>query len=194
MAGYVLNNPESVFSAFTKVTNRFMQGEAYREEEEFLLQGIRTLKIDTQSVKIELLPYDDSTLKVVLEGEIPRFERGPYLNQEAVSEELYITVNEPLASQWISVNVNGEEYAQGTDSKLTAKVYYPSQFKGHIHVMTKDGHVHVKAPEKVPFEIDLASTTGKVSNTVDMSRYEAPADGLVGKITVTTEAGQVSAD
>ncbi|MFS4459518.1 hypothetical protein [Bdellovibrio sp. HCB2-146] len=194
MAGYVLNNPESVFSAFTKVTNKFVQGEAYKENEEFLLQGIKTLKIDTRSVKIELVPYDDSTLKVVLEGEIPRFERGPFLNQEAIGEDLIVTINEPLASQWISVNVNGEEYAQGTDSKLTAKVYYPSSYKGHITVETKDGPVHVKVPETVPFEVELNSATGKIANKVDASKYVAPADGIIGKITVRTEAGDVSAD
>jgi hypothetical protein len=193
MAGYVLNNPQSVFTAFTKVTNKFIQGEAYEEHEEFLLQGIDNLKIEVRSLKVEMLPYDGPTLKVLLEGEIPRFERGPFILQDAATENLAITIHEPLASQWVSVNVNGEEYAQGTDSKLTAKIYYPTSYKGHIIIHTKDGPVSIQMPTTIPFELDLKSVTGKITNNVNSSTYTAPADGIIGKITISTDTGEITA-
>lgn len=193
MAGYVLNNPQSVFTAFTKVTNKFIQGEAYEEHEEFLLQGIQNLKIETRSLKVEALPYDGATLKVSIEGEIPRFERGPFIVQEAAGDNLALTLHEPLASQWVSVNVNGEEYAQGTDSKLTAKIYYPTAYKGHIFIETKEGPVHIQMPAAIPFELDLKSVTGKITNSVDSTHYTAPADGIIGKITISTDTGEITA-
>jgi len=193
MAGYVLNNPQSVFTAFTKVTNKFIQGEAYEEHEEFLLQGIANLKIETRSLKLEMLPYDGATLKVSLEGEIPRFERGPFIVQEAAGDNLALTLHEPLASQWVSVNVNGEEYAHGTDLKLAAKIYYPTNYKGHIFVETKEGPVQILMPQSIPFELDLKSVTGKITNTVDSTHYTAPADGIIGKITISTDTGEITA-
>lgn len=193
MAGYVLNNPQPVISAFTKVTNKFIQGEAYQENEEFLLTGIENVKVQVRSLKVEMLPYDGATIKVALEGEIPRFERGPFIEQEAVGENLAISIHEPLASQWISVNVNGEEYAQGTDSKLIAKVYYPTNYKGHLYIETREGPVNIQMSQTIPFELDLKSTTGKITNKVDSSAYVAPSDGKIGKITIQTDSGEILA-
>ncbi len=193
LMGYVFNNPDRVFHAFTKMTSQFTKGEKYEESEEYLLLGIREVTLRTKGVSLEVIPYSGSTLKISIEGEVPRFERGPFLYQESVETSLVIDIHEPVASQWISMNMNGEELTHSSNVQLKAKIYYPETFAGNLDVITENGSVHLKVPLQTPFELSLNTQEGKIKNDVNADIYKDLTITSMGKISVLTKTGDISA-
>lgn len=192
MMGYVFNNPEKVFTAFSSMTEKFMDAQAYDENEEFFIQGIETLKISTQRVDINVQTYEGSLLKISLHGKVPRFDSGPYIVQTPDKNDLLVELHEPLASQWIQFNVNGQEYTKESDSQLQADIYVPLSFKKPLKIVSKSGSVTLRLPENVIYETDLKS----VSGTITDEQKNKPTSNInpeeVGRIEVSTEKGSIT--
>lgn len=193
MMGYVFNNPESVFKAFNSVTDKILQGQSYEENEEFFLQGIDEITITGRAGDIQVHTYNGSTLKINLSGKVPRFERGPFIAQLAQQSKLNIELHEPLASHWIEMNINGQEYAKEDDSHLKADIYIPVSFKKTLKIETKEGSVHLHLPKNELYELDLQSLTGKIDNTIVQDPVETIDPATVGKIQVLTNQGSITA-
>lgn len=191
MIGYAIYNPQSIFTAFDKVTTHFTRGEAYNENGEFFLQGIQTLSIKTGRMKLEVLPYSGSTLKIALEGKIPRFEHGPFIVERASDSHVIIELHEPIASQWIHMNINGKEVAEESDSSLVGKIYLPQNFKGMTSIENSSGAVEVTLPKDLFYEFDLKSTSGKIENKVVIDP-NAKVPDEVAKLRVLTTTGNIT--
>ncbi|MFM6927724.1 MAG: hypothetical protein ACKOX6_04630 [Bdellovibrio sp.] len=190
MIGYAIYNPHSIFTAFDKVTTHFTRGEPYSENGEFFLQGIQTLHIKTGRMKLEVAPYSGNTLKISLEGKIPRFEHGPFIVERAAESQVAIELHEPIASQWVHMNVNGQEFAEESNSSLVAKIYLPKNFKGTATLATDSGPVEMTLPKDLFYEFDLQSTSGKIENKAIVdSTLPVPAE--VAKIHILTTTGNI---
>lgn len=192
MMGYVFNNPEKVFTAFSSMTEKFMDAQDYEEHEEFFIEGIDSLKISTQRVDIKVQTYEGSYLKISLHGKVPRFDSGPYILQTPEQNALLVELHEPQASQWIQFNVNGQEFTKETDSRLQADVYLPLSFKKTLRINNKNGSVTLILPETAIYETDLQSISGEITNELK----EKPTSNInpqeVGRIEVSTEQGSIT--
>ncbi|KHD89138.1 MAG: hypothetical protein OM95_04730 [Bdellovibrio sp. ArHS] len=189
--GYVFNNPESVLTAFHSVTDKFMQGQKYEEPGEFFLQGISQLNLQARRVDLVIRTHTGPTLKVLLHGKVPRFEPGPFIVQMTEQNALRVDFQEPLASNWIQMNVNGEEFTQESDAKLTADIYLPQSFKGKIFVKTEEGKVTLRLPEDLLYETDVQSVSGKITNTLKQKTTSEILPQEVGHIKIQTESGEI---
>lgn len=189
--GYVFNNPDSVFNAFNTVTQKFLQGQAYEENGEFFLQGMDEIIISSRSTDVQIKTYAGSTLKLSLRGKVPRFESGPFIVQTPEKNVLHIDLHEPLASQWIQITVNGEEHTQESDAQLVAEVYIPESFKKKITVESRNGHLQLQLPEEVPYELDLQSISGKITNNLKQKPTSDLVPQEVGQIKLQTAEGSI---
>lgn len=190
MMGYVFNHPESIFNAFNSVTAKLTQGEPYEEKAEFLLQGLHSLQVNSGRAHIELIPYDGPTLKLELTGKIPRFERGPFIVQGGDPGNLILEIHEPLASNWVHINVNGHESSSVSDSSLAVKIYLPKSYLAPLSIENIEGSVDVSVPKDKLYEFDLQSRTGKIENDTKITAGINPAE--VGKIRIVTTSGNIS--
>ncbi|XGC80354.1 hypothetical protein ACES2L_13560 [Bdellovibrio bacteriovorus] len=189
--GYVFNNPDSVFNAFNTVTQKFLQGQAYEENGEFFLQGMDEIIISSRSTDVQIKTYAGNTLKLSLRGKVPRFEKGPFIVQTPEKNILHVDLHEPLASQWIQITVNGEEHTQESDAQLVAEVYVPESFKKKITVESRNGHLHLQLPEEVPYELDLQSISGKITNNLKQKPTSDLVPQEVGQIKLQTAEGSI---
>lgn len=192
MMGYVFNHPDSIFNAFNSVTSKLTQGEAYEEKEEFFLQGIQTLHITSGRSHVQVLPYEGSSLKIELTGKIPRFEHGPFIVQGGDPSNLIIELHEPLASNWVHININGHESSSVSDSNLLAKIYIPKSFVAPVSIENIEGPVEVLVPKEKMYEFDLQSATGKIENETMGKSVEGINPAEVGKIKIVTTSGNIS--
>ncbi len=192
LMGYVFNNPGTVFNAFNSVADRFLQGEAHEENEEFFLQGMEELQLSSRHVEMEVRIYKGSTLKVRLSGKVPRFEAGKYILQTTEKNRLQITFLEPLASHWIHMNVNGQELSKTTDSQLKAEVYLPESYKNRINIETQEGSVTLHLPKDALYELDLQSIQGAISNNLEQAAPAQVEPQNVGHIQVRTAEGPIT--
>ncbi len=190
--GYVFNNPESVFTAFHSVTEKLLQGQKYEEKAEFFLQGMDELVVHSNRVDIRLHTSSENTLKILMQGKVPRFESGPFVLQRAGKKDLQVELQEPLASNWITMNVNGHETTQETDSQLSADIYLPRSFKGRVSIETRRGNVELALPQDSLYELDLQSVSGKISNDLQQKPTSGIEPQKVGHIKVQTENGSIS--
>ncbi|MGE5086534.1 MAG: hypothetical protein ACM3MG_09560 [Bacillota bacterium] len=191
MIGYTIYNPHSIFTAFDKVTTHFTRGEPYSENGEFFLQGIKALHIKSSRMKLEIVPYSGNTLKISLDGKVPRFEHGPFILERATESEVTIELHEPIASQWIHMNINGQEVTEESNSVLVGKIYLPRSFKGSATIETDSGPVEMTLPKDQFYEFDLQSTSGKIENqAVIDSTLPVPAE--VAKIHILTTTGNIT--
>lgn len=192
--GYVFNNPDTVFHAFNSVTEKFMQGQKYEEAEEFFLQGIETLRFSSRRVDVHVKTFSERNLKVVLHGKVPRFENGPFILQTVDKDNLNIEFQEPLASHWIEMNVNGEETTQASDAQLVADIYVPESYKGRLLIETRQGHVQLQLPTKNLYEVDLQSVSGKIQNNLNQKPTSEILPQEVGHIKVQTIEGSITVE
>lgn len=192
LMGYVFNNPGTVFNAFNSVADRFLQGQAHEENEEFFLQGMEEVVITSRRVDVDLRTYKGSTLKVQLTGKVPRFEEGQYILQTAEKSRLLIEFQEPLASHWIQMNVNGQELSKSTDSHLKAEVYVPESFRKQVRIETREGQVTLSLPPNALYELDLQSVSGPIDNSLKQDSPTTADPGDVGRIQVQTIEGSIT--
>ncbi|MBO9666344.1 MAG: DUF4097 family beta strand repeat protein [Bdellovibrio sp.] len=190
--GYAVYNPNSIFTAFDRVTKHFTRGEAYKENEEFFLQGIQNVHVRTNHLKLQVRVYNGNTLKVGLEGKIPRFEQGPFIAQQPTQNEVSIELHEPIASQWIHMNINGREVTEESNSQLVGTLYIPNSYKGHFKIETQDGPVEMTVDKEQIFEFDLKSVNGKIENTAVMNPAAAANINEVAKIQILTTSGNIT--
>lgn len=188
--GYVFTNPDSVFTALDKISEKFMQGQNYEEKGEFFLQGVDHLVITSRNVEIQLIHYDGATLKVLLEGEIPRFENGPYIQQELEQNSLHLQLTEPLTGQWMQMNINGEEKTQVSTTRLIAKIYLPEQYNKKISIHTKSAPASALLSQSALFELDLESRLGKIENQA-VQNTETLAREHIGTLKIKTDTGNI---
>lgn len=194
LMGYVFNNPGTVFNAFNSVADRFLQGEAHEENEEFFLQGMEELQLSSRRVEMEVRFHKGSTLKVRLSGKVPRFEEGKFILQTTEKNRLQVTFLEPLASHWIQMNVNGQELSKTTDSQLKAEIYLPESYKNHINIETQEGAVTLHLPKDALYELDLQSVQGIISNRMEASPSLQVEPQNVGHIQVRTVEGAITVE
>ncbi|HEX7672759.1 MAG TPA: hypothetical protein VF412_01240 [Bdellovibrio sp.] len=191
MMGYVFNHPQSIFDAFNSVTSKLTQGEPYEEKSEFFLQGIKTLHFTSGRANLQVIPYDGPTLKMELTGKIPRFERGPFIAQGGSPTHLVLEIHEPLASNWVHININGHESSSVSDSSLLAKIYLPKTYQGEVTVENIEGSVEVLMPKGKLYEFDLQSGTGKIDNQIAGQPLEGINPAEVGKMHIVTTSGNI---
>lgn len=191
MMGYVFNHPQSIFDAFNSVTSKLTQGEPYEEKSEFFLQGIKTLHFTSGRTNLQVIPYDGPTLKMELTGKIPRFERGPFIVQGGSTTNLVLEIHEPLASNWVHININGHESSSVSDSSLLAKIYLPKTYQGEVMVENVEGSVDVLMPKGKLYEFDLQSGTGKIDNQIAGQPIEGINPAEVGKMHIVTTSGNI---
>lgn len=194
LMGYVFNNPGTVFNAFNSVADRFLQGQTHEENEEFFLQGMDEILISSRTVDVDLRTYSGSTLKIRLSGKVPRFEEGRYIQQTAEQSRLHLELLEPLASHWIQMNVNGQELSKSTDSHLKAEVYVPETFKKQIRIETREGHVTLRLPPTILYELDLQSISGPIDNSLKQEPVAGVEPTEVGRIQVQTVEGPITVE
>ncbi|MEN0058724.1 MAG: hypothetical protein AAGB31_07805 [Bdellovibrio sp.] len=193
MMGYVLNKPEAVFDAFQSVTQKFFHSEKYVEKAEFFLQSIREVSISTQNADIVLSIHSQPTLLLELSGEVPPFEKGPFIIQSAQQSQLIVNVQEPLPSQWVQMNVNGQEVTQESNVKLTVHIFVPEAYKDLLTLSTEHGNVSLQLPANLNYELDLQSLQGPVENHLPPHNPEEIINPeTLGHIKVRTDDGMIT--
>jgi hypothetical protein len=191
MMGYFFTHPSSIFNAIDSVTTKLTEGEAYEETEEYFLQGIKSLEFLTEQTNIEVLPYDEPNLKVQVSGKIPHFERGPFLLQSGEGSALAIEIKEPIANNWVHININGRNSQLSSDSRLTAKIYLPKRFLGNLTIETNEGAVKFHSSKDKMYEFDLQSVTGSIKNQEHITNLKTLNAADVGKVKITTNSGNI---
>lgn len=193
--GYIINNPDSVFQAVNTITDKVLQGQAYQENEEFFLQGLKEVVIQSPNTEMSVEVYRGDTLKIQLEGKVPQFEQGPFITQQAEKEKLHIRLQEPLANSWFHININGHETTTASDSNLKAKVFLPDSYKDLFVIEGKDGNIFFKIPEDLVYEIDLSSVTGKIQNNFVTKKPTSEIQPQeVGHIKIKTVEGSITVE
>ncbi|UYL09179.1 DUF4097 domain-containing protein [Bdellovibrio sp. SKB1291214] len=192
LIGYTVYNPDSIFTAFNKVSQHFTRGEDYQEQEEYFLQGIKNINIKSNRMPIHVRTYNGSTLKVSLEGKAPRFEKGPYLSQLSDQSSINIVLNEPMSTHWIHLSVNGEEYTEESDAKLVAAVYLPEKYAATLNLHSETGDIEFVVDKNQIFEFELKSELGKIDNHAQMNPAAATSADQVAKIHIQTTSGNIT--
>ncbi|WP_413575895.1 DUF4097 family beta strand repeat-containing protein [Bdellovibrio sp. HCB290] len=191
LIGYTIYNPDSIFTAFNKVTQFVVRDQDYKEQEEYFLQGIKSIHMQSDRMPIHVRTYNGSTMKVLIEGMAPRFEKGPYVFQVADAENIKLELQEPVSAHWFHLNINGEEYTEQTESKLVATVYLPEKYAGRMQVETHSGNVHFTVDKNQIFEFDLKSESGAIENSAQMNPQAASSPDQVAKIQILTTSGNI---
>lgn len=192
--GYVFNNPDSVFTAFHSMTEKILQGQKYEEKAEFFLQGMDRIVINSNGVDLHVRTYSERTMKILLQGKVPRFENGPFIIQSADQNELHVQIHEPVASNWVQMNVNGQVTTQESDARLVAEIYLPESYKKHVELETRSGRVELQLPEHILYELDLQSVSGAVTNNLKQVTTGEIQPQDVGHIKVQTTEGPISVE
>lgn len=165
LMSYAFNNPDRIFDALTSVTDRVMQGQPYEEEGEFFLQGLDTLIVQSKSVPLKIYNHPGNTLKIKLEGKVPRFDKGPFINENLLNTSLALQIEEPLASNWMNLNINGEEYSATTDSELKASIYVPDSYSGSLEIGTGSASIDMTIGAEKIYEIEIQTKSGEIKNS-----------------------------
>ncbi|QDK46779.1 hypothetical protein DOM22_17265 [Bdellovibrio sp. ZAP7] len=192
LIGYTVYNPNSIFTAFNKVTRHFAAGEDHKEQEEYFLQGIRTIQMRSDRMPIHVRTYNGSTLKVLVEGKAPRFEKGPFISQITEPGQLNLELHDPMSTHWIHLNINGEEYTEESDSKLEASVYLPEKYAGTLQLQSQSGDIEFVVDKNQIFEFELKSEIGKIDNRAQMNPAAATSLDQVAKIHILTTSGNIT--
>lgn len=192
LIGYTIYNPNSIFTAFNKVTRHFAAGEDHKEQEEYFLQGIQTIQVRSNRMPIHVRTYNGSTLKVLVEGKAPRFEKGPFVSQITESGKLTLELHDPMSTHWIHLNINGEEYTEESDSKLEASVYLPEKYAGQLQLQSQSGDIEFVVDKNQIFEFELKSEIGKIDNHAQMNPAAATSLDQVAKIHILTTSGNIT--
>lgn len=190
-AGYFFAKPEKFLSVFHAVTEKVFEGQKYDEQEEFFLEGIEQVDLTAHGMGLIIETYSGSTLKVLVHGKVPRFESGPFILQSIEGNSLLVNFRDALASSWIQLNVNGEEFRQKSDVQLTAQIFVPETFKGHLNVRTNEGLVTLRLPENLLYELDLQSVSGKITNNLVQKTTSEFSPQDVGHIKIQTGTGSI---
>lgn len=191
LMGYVLNKPSSLFHAFQSITQKVIQDKEYEESEEFFLQGMKSILIQSRKVDICIHTHAGNTLKVLISGKIPRLENGPFILSKAAEESLELELHEPIASHWFQVNINGEEITSETDSHLRADIYLPVSYKDYLSIENEEGFVELEIPQNAPYELDLQSIAGKIENQLQHNEEWTTPETQIGKIKIWTQKGPI---
>ncbi len=191
MMGYFFTHPSSIFNAIDSVTTKLTEGEAYEETEEYFLPGIKSLEFLSEQTNIEVLPYDEPNLKVQVSGKIPHFERGPFLFQTGEGSALSLEIKEPIASNWVHININGRNSQLSSDSRLTAKIYLPKRYLGNLTIETNEGEVKFFSSKDKMYEFDLQSLTGSIKNQEPSIDPKILNPANVSKVKITTNSGNI---
>ncbi|MEK2688948.1 DUF4097 family beta strand repeat-containing protein [Bdellovibrio sp. GT3] len=192
LIGYTIYNPDSIFTAFNKLTSFAVRDEDYKEQEEYFLQGIKHIHLQSGRMPINVRTYNGSTMKVSIEGSAPRFEKGPYVFQVTDAENIKLELQEPASAHWFHMNINGEEYTEQTESKLTATVYLPEKYTGRLQLETHSGNVTFFVDKNQIFEFELKSESGKIENQAQMNPQAASSPDQVAKIQILTTSGNIT--
>jgi hypothetical protein len=192
LIGYTVYNPNSIFTAFNKVTRHFAASEDHKEQEEYFLQGIQTIQVRSNRMQIHVRTYNGSTLKVLVEGKAPRFEKGPFVSQITEPGQLNLELHDPMSTHWIHLNINGEEYTEESDSKLEASVYLPEKYAGKMQLQSQSGDIEFVVDKNQIFEFELKSEIGKIDNHAQMNPAAATSPDQVAKIYILTTSGNIT--
>ncbi|MGZ3770525.1 MAG: DUF4097 family beta strand repeat-containing protein [Bdellovibrio sp.] len=192
--GYFFTYPDKFFGIVHHITDRVFEGQKFEENEEFFLQGINTLFLTADNMKLSLRTYTGSTLKVVIQGKVPQFEQGPFVIQTLESDKLHLEFHEPMASSWFHMNVNGEEVSQKSNVQLEAMIYVPEAFKGQLDIKTQSGDVLLSLSRQLFYELDLQSVSGKIRNNFEQKANVGISPQSVGHVKVQTESGSISVE
>ncbi|WP_413292675.1 DUF4097 family beta strand repeat-containing protein [Bdellovibrio sp. HCB185ZH] len=192
LIGYTVYNPNSIFTAFNKVTKHFAEGEDHKEQEEYFLQGVQTIQVQSNRMQIHVRTYNGSTLKVLVEGKAPRFEKGPFVSQITDQGVLNIELHEPMSTHWIHMNINGEEYTDESESKLEASVYLPEKYTGTVQLRSHSGDIEFVVDKNQIYEFELKSEIGKIDNHAQMNPAAATSPDQVAKIHILTTSGNIT--
>lgn len=188
---YVQRNPDSVFQFADKVIARFTAGKPYEEKTEDNIHGIQTLTIRTENANLEIHPVDGEILTVFYEGKAPRSERGPFIERLRDGSNLEVRLHEPMSSAFFSMNVNGQSMSKTSDVALRAKISVPRSYKGTLVIESNQGNIDMQISAGTVYEFDLRSDRGLVENTVvqEIPEHIQPQD--IGKIQITSQAGNI---
>lgn len=190
LMSYAFNNPDRIFDALTSVTDRVMQGQPYEEDGEFFLQGIETLIIQSRSVPLKIYNHSGNTMKIKLQGKVPRFDKGPFISENLLNSSLALNIEEPLASNWMNLNINGEEYSATTDSELIASIYIPESYAGSLEIGTGTGNIDMTIGTEKIYEIEIQTKSGEIKNA-----YNPPAptkETKVSPVILKSVSGNIS--
>ncbi|AHI06924.1 hypothetical protein BDW_12120 [Bdellovibrio bacteriovorus W] len=190
LMSYAFNNPDRIFDALTSVTDRVMQGQPYEENGEFFLQGIETLNIQSRSVPVKIFNHTGNTMKIKLQGKVPRFDKGPFIAENLLNSSLALQIQEPLASNWMNLNINGEEYSASTDSELTASIYIPESYAGKLEIGTASASIDMTIGESKIYEIEIQTKSGEIKN--DYAPSAPTADAKVSPVVLKSISGNIS--
>jgi len=189
---YIFYNPDSIFNTINLVSKKIFEGEPYKENEEFFLQGVDRISINLKSTHIEIISYTGSTLKVDLSGEVPQFEKGPFIAHQASGADLQIEIHEPLASHWLQMNINGNGMTTKSNSQLRVKILLPESYTKTLIVNSNDGTVDISLSDSSVYELELQSINGKVENTFKPKPTSTVLPKNVGQIKIRTNYGAIS--
>lgn len=187
---YVKSNPDFMSSALEKTIQHFTAGEPYEETHEELLQDIQHVQVNTNQAPVEVHFSNDSSLKILYTGKVPKSESGPFIIGQTEGVKINLVLREPLSSHFFQMNINGQDLTKASDSELMAKVFVPKSYKGTLRIESKTAAVTVLAPQNTPLQFDLQSVKGNVENLA------IPPTGLVDSneiaiIQVQTNTGNI---
>ncbi len=187
---YVKSNPDVVSSALERTIQHFTAGEPYEETHEELLKDIQHVQINTNQAPVEVHFSNDSSLKILYTGKVPKSESGPFIRGQTEGVKINLILREPLSSHFFQMNINGQDLTKASDSELIAKIFVPKTYKGTLRIESKTAAVTVLAPTNTPLQFDLQSVRGNVENQA------TPPTGIVdtneiATIQVQTNSGNI---
>lgn len=161
---YVKSNPDVISSTLERTIQHFTAGEPYEETHEELLKDIQHVSIGTANAPIEVHFTNETSLKVLYTGKVPKSESGPFVVSQIDGVKMTLILKEPLSSHFFQMNINGQDLTKSSDSELMAKIFVPKSYKGTLRIESKSSPVTIRTPQDLPLQFDLQSVRGNVEN------------------------------
>ena len=164
LISYVRNHPDFLSQSVEKAIHHFTAGVPYEEKHEEVLHNIQHVLIQSQNAPLEIHMTDKTSLQILFQGKVPKSESGPFIISQTQGVKTEINLREPISSHFFQMNINGQNWAQQSDSELKAQVYVPKSFKGTLRIQTQQANVEIIAPNESPIQFDLKSNRGNIEN------------------------------
>ncbi len=190
--GYLLFHPEVAGRGIEWFTAQTLKSRPFNEQQDYFLQGIRDITIQSSSVPIELGIYDGDALNVEINGEVTG-DITSLLSEQVVDDKLLLKILSPDSFMSFHLNINGQEYRPSQKHPVKAKILIPKKFKDKMTIQTQEAPVDAFLSDDFIIQLNLRSETGSVhSQWKPKSLPKLSDQTAMGTLDIQSERGNIN--
>ncbi len=189
--GYILFNPEVAGRGIQWLTSQVLKPQPFNEQQDYFLQGVRDITIQSSSVPIELGVYDGEALKVEIRGQVTG-DIMSLLTEQAVDEKLFLQILSPDSFTNFNISINGQEYNSNERHTVKAKILIPKNFKDKMTIQTQEAPIEATFSDDFIILLNLRSETGSVRSQWKPQPLPTTTDpSALGTLDIQSEHGDI---